>query len=169
MFSRADLGVLVEYHYDSRGEISPAPFDNDLFAGARLAFNDVQSSEALFGFIVDLHNASKILFLEESRRMGESYTLEIEYRGFVSVDRQDVLYLVSRDDHLLVRLAGSSETYSSCNAAGMRNQAASQNHTTKASFVRIILRIVSPEETPLNSPRSVPSSLRAYKPFSNQQ
>lgn len=50
----ADVGLLVEYSRGSRGEgdsNSPgASFQNDLFLGSRIAFNDIQSSEVLMGF-----------------------------------------------------------------------------------------------------------------------
>ena len=45
--SSKDLGLLAEYHYDSRGKLATTPFQKDLFAGARLAFNDADSTEML--------------------------------------------------------------------------------------------------------------------------
>ena len=56
--SGIDIGVLLEYHYDERGKGSFTPFDNDLFIGSRLAFNDVQSTDVLYGAIIDLETAS---------------------------------------------------------------------------------------------------------------
>ena len=47
MDTALDLGVLSEYHYDDRDELSMSIFQDDIAIGARLAFNDVQSSEAL--------------------------------------------------------------------------------------------------------------------------
>jgi hypothetical protein len=38
--SGAELGLLAEYHKDSRGETPAVAFQNDLFVGARLAMND---------------------------------------------------------------------------------------------------------------------------------
>ena len=95
-----DLGALAEYHYDDRDDQTPSPFENDLFIGARLAFNDVQSTDALAGAIVDLDNQSTALFLEASRRIGETITVEIEWRGFIEVPSDDQLYPFSRDDHV---------------------------------------------------------------------
>ncbi|MCG8608446.1 hypothetical protein MJD09_26095, partial [bacterium] len=39
--SGIDWGVLAEYHYDERGKAATTPFDDDIFIGSRLAFNDV--------------------------------------------------------------------------------------------------------------------------------
>ena len=101
----ADLGALVEYHYDSRGSNAPTPFENDWFAGGRLAFNDVSSSELLAGAIVDFADGGVALFVEASRRMGESYTVELEYRGAVNVPASDPLYFVSADDFFSLQVA----------------------------------------------------------------
>ena len=56
--SSIDLGSLLEYSWEDRNE-NAGVFDNDLFAGFRVAFNDVQSSEILAGFIIDTDNRSK--------------------------------------------------------------------------------------------------------------
>ena len=40
----ADIGLIMEYQFDDRGEDSPSPAQNDLAVGARFAFNDVQTS-----------------------------------------------------------------------------------------------------------------------------
>ncbi len=49
--SNLDLGLLMEHSWDSRGEVELGAqgslLQNDLFLGARLAFNDMQSSELL--------------------------------------------------------------------------------------------------------------------------
>lgn len=101
----ADLGALVEYHYDSRGSNAPTPFENDWFAGGRLAFNDVSGSELLAGAIVDFADGGVALFVEANRRVGESYTLELEYRGAVNVPAGDPLYFISADDFFSIQLA----------------------------------------------------------------
>lgn len=102
--SNVDLGLLVEHSWDSRGEgdlLSPTSnFQNDLFFGSRLAFNDVQSTEILFGFSSDLdHNAFSFL-AEASRRLGESFKASIDIRLFQSSDPADLLYSIKEDDHL---------------------------------------------------------------------
>ncbi len=98
--SNADLGWLVEYAWDQRGEDSPTTFQNDLFFGNRLALNDVDSSELLFGFSYDLDHQSTSVLIEGSRRFGQSVKVSLDARFFESDESDDPLYLFRRDDHL---------------------------------------------------------------------
>ena len=102
--SNADLGLLTEYGWDSRGEAdenSPgASVQNDIFFGARLAFNDMQSSELLMGVSADLdHNANSFIF-EGNRRFGESFKVSLDIRLMNSSEPLDFLYNIKEDDHL---------------------------------------------------------------------
>ncbi len=84
--SGADLGLIVEYLYDQRGADADQPFQDDLMLGLRLALNDVQSSQALFGVIADLDGGGHSLALEASRRLGDDFTLDFEMRASENVD-----------------------------------------------------------------------------------
>lgn len=102
--SNADLGVLVEHSWDERGEgdetAQGSSFQNDVFVGARLAFNDIQSSEVLMGLGSDLdHNGFSFIF-EASRRLGESFKASLDIRLMQSNEVTDPLYYVKDDDHL---------------------------------------------------------------------
>ena len=99
MDTRADLGVLSEYLYSSRGE-GAGPFQDDVFAGIRLALNDAQSTEVLAGVIVDRDNQTRLYNLEASRRLGEHWKLGVEARVFSSVDPADPLFSQRDDDYL---------------------------------------------------------------------
>ncbi|MEM7482840.1 MAG: hypothetical protein AAF481_16830 [Acidobacteriota bacterium] len=106
----ADVGPVVEYLWDERGrEGSPgdglSPFQDDLFAGARVAFNDVQSSELLAGAILDLESDAALYLLEFSRRFGASWTVDAEVRVFDGLPLDDPLAGFAEDDHFLLRLA----------------------------------------------------------------
>ena len=103
--SSADLGALIEYHFDSRGDHATTPFENDWFAGARLALNDVQSSELLGGLIIDGGDGGIALFVEASRRIGANFTLEVEFRGAMNAPADDPLALFAVDDFLLLEFA----------------------------------------------------------------
>ncbi|MEE9319845.1 MAG: hypothetical protein V3U76_05305 [Granulosicoccus sp.] len=76
--SNIDLGVVSEWLYDERGDDASQPFQNDLLVGLRLALNDEQSTEALFGVIADLDGGGQLLSLEASRRLGDSYRLTVD-------------------------------------------------------------------------------------------
>ncbi|NOY61926.1 MAG: hypothetical protein GXP10_02020 [Gammaproteobacteria bacterium] len=100
--SDTDLGVLVEYLYDDRGDRATTPFEDDLLVGARFVLNDVQSSELLVGMIVDRDSNAKALNIEGSRRLGDSWTATLELRTYPSVATEDdpLLAAIRNDDYL---------------------------------------------------------------------
>ena len=101
-----DLGVVAEYLYDDRSAMAPVtPFDNDLFIGGRLAFNDVGDTSILAGVIIDDQSGSMLATVEASRRLGDRWTIEIESLSFFDVPPTDLLYGVRRDDYIQVRLS----------------------------------------------------------------
>ena len=100
-----DVGLLAEYLYDDRGTTAPTPFQDDVFAGMRLAFNDAASSEALLGAIVDRDSDARILSVEASRRFGKSTKLSLEGRWFHGMPATDLLYSQRRDDYVQLELA----------------------------------------------------------------
>ncbi len=100
----ADLGLLAEYHKDSRGEKATSAFQNDLFLAARFSLNDEDSSELLAGAFVDLDNGTKSVRVEGSRRIGKGLKLNIEGQLFTDVDKDDPGTIFSKDDHLLLEL-----------------------------------------------------------------
>ena len=107
--SNIDLGLLMEHSWDSRGEVALGAqgslMQNDLFVGARLAFNDMQSSELLMGFGSDLdHNAFSFL-IEANRRFGDDFIVTFDVRLLQSNDKNDLLYTLSNDDHAQLSLA----------------------------------------------------------------
>jgi len=99
-----DLGLLAEYHYDTRRLDESSPFQNDLFIGTRLTFNDTQSSEVLVGGILDLDYDSRSFRLEASRRIGQSYKLSIEGQLFLNMASRDSLAVFAADDFLRIEL-----------------------------------------------------------------
>lgn len=102
--SGAELGLLAEYHYDSRGNVVNAPFQNDLFVGGRLALNDENSTELLAGAIVDLDDGSTSLRLEGSRRLGDSLKLNAEAQVLAGVDTNNPLNAFAQDDYIKLEL-----------------------------------------------------------------
>ncbi len=100
--SNADLGWLIEYAWDERGTDSNTNFQNDLFFGNRLALNDIQSTEVLFGFSYDLDFKSTSALIEANRRFGDSVKVSLDVRFFESNESRDPLYLFRRDDHVQI-------------------------------------------------------------------
>lgn len=102
--SGLEMTLLGEYHHDSRGEVASAPFQNDVFVGSRLSFNDAESTELLAGAFVDLDNSSKSLRVEASRRIGKGLKLNMEAQVFMDIDKTDPLKIFEKDDYLQLEL-----------------------------------------------------------------
>lgn len=102
---RMDMGVVLEYLWDQRGEDTTQPFQNDLLAGLRFAFNDERSSDALIGIVRDLDHSSTTLSLEASTRLFESFRLSTDVRLFSNVDDDPQLQSLADEDFVRVDLA----------------------------------------------------------------
>ncbi len=122
--SNADLGLLAEYLHDGRDEgfvvatfadapdlgalpVAAAPFtifEDDVFAGARLALNDPQDTALLAGAIFDASDGTTAMSVEASRRFGTSWTADLEARFFVNVDAANIASAFRDDDFVTLRL-----------------------------------------------------------------
>ncbi len=100
-----DIGWIGEYLFDDRHEAAPTPFEDDYLLGARLTLNDAQSSELLFGVIQDASSSTRSFNLEASRRIGQSWKIEIESRWFSNVKSTDINFSLGRDDYIQVTLS----------------------------------------------------------------
>jgi hypothetical protein len=88
--SRADLGLVLEYLYDERGdEAFDTLFERDVAMGTRFTLNDAADTQALAGFIVDRDTHERVFSLEASRRIGDSWLLAVESRIFAGADELD--------------------------------------------------------------------------------
>lgn len=102
--SDLDLGSLLEYHYDDRDQQATSPFQDDLFFGLRLTFNDFQSTELLTGVIWDRDTDAQTGFIEASRRLGSQFKLSLEARLFDQIPSSDPLYYLRDDDFVELSL-----------------------------------------------------------------
>ncbi len=104
--SAADIGLLVEYQYDSRNELEPVSIaDNDAFVGARLAMNDVQDTSVLAGFSYDVDTGETFVNVEAERRLGEDWFGELRIRAFAGADSIDNTFFLGGDDYLQLNIA----------------------------------------------------------------
>jgi len=101
-----DIGVLGEWLYDDRDQFyfPPNPFSNHIFVGSRLAFNDVQNTQILAGALVDYRGAGIYPSIEASRRVGESFIVNLEARAFYNTEPGDFLYFFRRDNSLQLEI-----------------------------------------------------------------
>jgi hypothetical protein len=100
-----DLGLIIEWAYDERGQEATTEFQNDAIIGLRLALNDAASSELLIGFSQDLESTARLLSVEASRRFGNNWLLSIESRAFFDLPEDDLFYSMRDDDYLQIELA----------------------------------------------------------------
>ena len=108
--SRVDLGLVVEYLYDDRGdEAFNTFFENDIAIGSRFQFNDLGDAQALLGVIWDHESNETIVTLEASRRLGGDWLLLFEGRAFAGarpfnldnlLDPGNLGASVARDDYV---------------------------------------------------------------------
>jgi hypothetical protein len=102
--SAADLGLVTEYLYDSRGELATTPFEDDFMLGFRLTLNDEQSTDALLGVIKDTHDDSYLISLEANRRLGDSWKLSVQASKFLVDGLDQSLKSFAEDDLLQIEL-----------------------------------------------------------------
>ena len=103
--SAVDLGLLAEHLFDGRGGNAPQPFENDVFAGVRLALNDEAGTDFLAGVIADVEGDATTLSLEASRRIGERWKVELEARAWIGVEDGDPMFPLHRDDYVQLTLS----------------------------------------------------------------
>lgn len=101
--SGIDIGLLAEYMKNTRQ--SPTQLGNDLFFGSRIAWNDVQSSELLFGITRDLDNQGYFFFLEGNRRFGDHWKASAEIRTFHHIPADDPATDLRNDDMIQAELS----------------------------------------------------------------
>jgi hypothetical protein len=103
--SSADLSLLGEWNYDSRGRYATNLFQNDLFLATRVAFNDVQNTEILASILGDADTTTRVLAVELNRRVSDRWSLRVESIALLSVDKADFQYEIRRDSYIELQLA----------------------------------------------------------------
>ncbi|MDE2999545.1 MAG: hypothetical protein OXU79_10765 [Gemmatimonadota bacterium] len=102
--SAADLSLIGEWNYDGRGRNATNIFQNDLFLAARLAFNDVNSTEVIGSVMNDFDTTTRVLTFEMSRRISGRFSLHLEAIALLDVDAGDLSYASRRDSFVELHL-----------------------------------------------------------------
>ena len=97
----ADLSLLAEWMIDGRRRRATNQYQNDLFLGARLAFNDVQGAEFIAGALLDLDTRTRTLNLEFNRRLTDSVSVKAEAVLLLQVDKADTIVHQTRRDSFI--------------------------------------------------------------------
>ena len=95
--SAADMIVFAEWHDDSRGSLATTAWANDLFVGASVALNDVQSTEFIVGVLGDLSRNYRALNVGMNRRLSDNWSMRLEAIAQLRVDPLDMTYAGRRD------------------------------------------------------------------------
>ena len=103
--SSSDIGLVVEYLYDDRNKKATTPFQDDVMMGLRWTKNDTKDTSLLFGVIADRNDRSRLYSIEASRRIAESWKLNIEARVFDGfTDSSNPLYALRDDDFVQLEI-----------------------------------------------------------------
>jgi len=101
-----DIGLLYEWLYDSRGEMTPNGVSDSSFIATRIAFNNAASTEILAGVIIDNTNSNMSVFrIEASHRLSGSYSLDVELNVIGQPPKNSVLNQFRADDYLQLKLS----------------------------------------------------------------
>jgi hypothetical protein len=102
--SQHDIGILMEYIFDDRGDKATTAFEDDILIGGRWTPNDEQNTQLLVGLIFDADSDAMNYNIEASRRFGEDWTIALEARGVSSPESNDVQYGLRRDDYIRLEI-----------------------------------------------------------------
>ena len=102
--STTDISLLGEWTYDGRDRNATNIFQNDLFFGTRVSFNDPQSTEILASFLKDLDMTSRVMAVELNRRISEQWFLHLEVIALLGIDRAALDYELRRDSFIELNL-----------------------------------------------------------------
>ena len=93
-------------------------FDNDIFAGLRITFNDPKDTNILVGTTMDLNNQHIFFDLDATRRIGENWQLQVDARLLLNTpsfqihgvpdllySNPDPLECVAEHSYIQIRLA----------------------------------------------------------------
>jgi hypothetical protein len=102
--SSADLTLIGEYARDVRPLGTPATvWDNDAFAGLRLALNDLSGTEVLGGALVDLDSGFTFARAAVQRRLDEHFKVEVQGSLFLGPSDTMEWWLLG-EDHVQLSL-----------------------------------------------------------------
>lgn len=105
VFDNADLGLIAEYAWDSRGDDATSIFNNDIIVGARLALNDEADTSFLLTSSVDHDNGAASIRLEAQRRVADGWIAEVEGSLFINADEDRLISDIQDDSFVRLKLS----------------------------------------------------------------
>ena len=80
--TRSDVGFVLEYMWDSRGDEAQSVFEHDFGVATRWRFNDPADTAGLIGLVWDPYTHESIVKLEGSTRLSDTWSINVEGRIF---------------------------------------------------------------------------------------
>jgi hypothetical protein len=103
--SGVDFSLAAEFLYDSRPIEAPVTFfQNDVFVGFRIAFNDVSGTQIFGGGITDVIDYRSYLRIGADRRFGEHFKVDLELNAFLG-NRKGLESALLADHYAQLRIA----------------------------------------------------------------
>lgn len=103
--SDMDLGLIAEVSYDGRDATAfPTIYDQDLFLGGRLAFNDAADTSILAGLLTDKDTGPTALRIEAERRLGENWSVDFVGQAFLQDNASDPAAQFEKDSRVSLTL-----------------------------------------------------------------
>jgi hypothetical protein len=104
--TRTSLTLYAEGYYDGRAA-SPllplAPLQRDVFIGARIAMNDIKSTEYEIRITHDLEYASTFVDLRAARRLSDAWSIQATLYGFLNAEDDPALGTFVNDNRVEVK------------------------------------------------------------------
>ena len=95
----------LEVYYDNRSEQAPVTaFDNDIYMGARLLFNDLSDSQIQTNVLWDWESHAYFYELGASRRIGNDWLLSADVTVPINTDEDPALNGFSEDKRIMFQL-----------------------------------------------------------------
>ena len=82
----------------------PSLYDQDIFIGARLIFNDVSDSNLLAGVTSNSSGRDRFINIKEQRRFTNHLKGELRMRLFSNTEQDSILSAFEKDDYLQLQL-----------------------------------------------------------------
>lgn len=102
--SDIDLTLFAEWDRDGRGRRATNFFENDLFLAARIALNDVQGTEFFTSVLNDVGRDQRIFTVEMSRRLSDTWSVNLEAVSVSNIDEAEIYYDLRRDSFIQCNL-----------------------------------------------------------------
>ena len=103
--TNADLGLIIEGAWDSRGDAALTPFEEAAIYGVRLALNDESDTSLLLIGTTDVVSGGTSVRLEAERRGIGSWKAEVEAQEIVNPQGSDLEHDLRRDSFVRLKLS----------------------------------------------------------------